>query len=106
MNAWTVVLAAGLGSYLLRMSMIGAADRIRLPARLDDSAELVAPSAFAALAITSIAGSAVAAGIPQAFAPVLAAVVAALAVMKTGSTDAAGLAGMPTLWIMTALTAA
>jgi branched-subunit amino acid transport protein len=104
MNAWTVVLAAGLGSCLLRMSMIGAADRIRLPARLDDSAELVAPSAFAALAITSIVGSAVSAGIPQAFAPVLAAVVAALAVMKTGSTYAAVLAGMPTLWIMTALT--
>jgi len=106
MNAWTVVLAAGFGSYLLRMSMIGAADRIRLPSRLDDSAVLVAPTAFAALAVTSIAGSMLGAGVPQAFAPLAAATVAVLAVLRTGSTYAAVLAGMPTLWILTLLTSA
>jgi branched-subunit amino acid transport protein len=104
MNAWIVILAAGFGSYLFRLSMIGAADRIRLPARLDDSAGLVAPSAFAALAVTSIAGSVLGAGVPQAFAPLAAAAVAVLAVMRTGSSYTAALAGMPTLWILTALT--
>ncbi|GEM_PF-1463741 len=106
MNAWTVVLAAGFGSYLFRMSMIGAPGWIHLPARLDDSAALVAPSAFAALAATSIAGSVLGAGVPQAFVPLAAAAVAVVAVIRTGSTYAAVLAGMPTLWILTALTTA
>ncbi len=104
MNAWMVVLVAGLGSYLLRMSMIGVADRIRLPARLDDSTALVAPAAFTALAVTSIAGTMIGAGMPQALAPLAAAAVAVLAVMRTGSGYAAVLAGMPTLWALTALT--
>lgn len=106
MNAWMVVIAAGLGSYLLRMSMIAAADRIRLPARLDDAAALVAPSAFAALAVTAIAGAVLDAGVPGALAPIAAVAVAALAVARTGSTHAAVLAGMPTFWILTALTSA
>ena len=106
MNAWTVVLMAGFGSYLLRMSMISLADRIRLPARLDDSAALVAPTAFAALAVTSIAGAVLSAGVPQASAPLAAAVVAVLAVMRTGSSHAAVLSGMPTLWLLTAFTSA
>jgi branched chain amino acid efflux pump len=106
MNAWTVVLAAGFGSYLFRLSMIGAPGWIRLPARLDDSAAMVAPSAFAALAVTNIAGSVLGAGVPQAIAPIAAAAVAVLAVVRTGSTYAAVLAGMPTLWILTALTSA
>ena len=106
MNAWTVVLAAGFGSYLFRMSMIAAPGWIRLPARLDDSAAMVAPSAFAALAVTSIASSVLDAGVPQALIPLAAAAVAVLAVIRTGSTYAAVLAGMPTLWILTALTSA
>lgn len=106
MNAWMVVLAAGLGCYLLRMSMIGTTDWIRLPARFDDSAVLVAPSAFAALAVTSLAGASLAAAGPQAFVPLAAAAVAAIAVLRTGATYAAPLAGMPTLWILNALTSA
>lgn len=106
MNAWAVVFVAGFGSYLLRLSMIGLADRIRLPARLDDSAALVAPTAFAALAVTSIAGAVLSAGLPQASAPLAAVVVAVLAVLRTGSSHAAVLTGMPTLWLLTALTPA
>ena len=106
MNAWTVVLMAGVGSYLFRLSMIGFADRIRLPARFDDSAALVAPTAFAALAVTSVAGAVLGAGLPQASAPLAAAAIAVLAVLRTGSSHAAVLAGMPTLWLLTALTAA
>ncbi len=106
MNAFIVVLVAGLGCYALRMSMIGAANRIRLPARVDDSAALVAPAAFAAIAVTSIAGAALGSALPQALAPLAAALVAVLAVMRTGSSYAAVLAGMPTLWILTALMSA
>jgi branched-subunit amino acid transport protein len=105
MNVWIVVLAAGIGSYLMRLSMIGA-DRIRLPASLNDSAGLVAPAAFAALAVSSIAGTVLDAGITQASAALVAVAAAVLAVARTGSAHAAVLVGMPTFWILTALTAA
>jgi branched-subunit amino acid transport protein len=99
-NAWAVVFAAGLVSYLLRISMVGVADRIRLPARLEDSPALVAPSAFAALAVTGIAGSVLGTGLPQASAPLVATAAAVLVVVRTGKAYAAPLAGMPTLWIL------
>jgi branched-subunit amino acid transport protein len=103
MNAGIVILAAGVGTYLLRLSMIATADRIRMPARLDNATVLVAPSAFAALAATSIAGISLSAGMIGALAPLTAVAVAVLAVLRTGSRYAAVLAGMPTLWLMTAL---
>jgi len=102
MNAWIVIIAAGVGCYLLRLSMIGS-DRVRLPSRLDDAATLVAPAAFAAIAVTSIASAVLAAGIPHAFAPLGAVAVGALATARTGSPVAAMLAGMPTYWILTAV---
>ena len=55
MNAWTVILAAGLGSYLFRLSMIVLFDRITMPTRLQRATELVAPAAFAAMAAAGIA---------------------------------------------------
>jgi branched-subunit amino acid transport protein len=36
MSAWLVIVAAGIASYVLRVSMISAPDQIRLPARLED----------------------------------------------------------------------
>ena|SRR5258706_6454422 len=107
MNAWTVVLLAGLGSYVLRMSMIGA-ERIRLPERFDSALPLAAPAAFAALAMSSLAGTVLTAGLSgagsaQAYCVMAAAVVGALATARTRQTYAAVLAGMPTYWLLTAL---
>jgi branched-subunit amino acid transport protein len=111
MNTWTIILIAGLGSYLLRMSMISS-DRLRLPTRLDSSVALVAPAAFAALAVTSLAGLVLGAGVAHGLSgealtvavPVLLAVtVATLAVARTGRPYLAVVAGMPTFWVMTAL---
>jgi branched-subunit amino acid transport protein len=42
MNAWIVILAAGFGSYLFRLSMIVLVDRITLPAYLERASGLVA----------------------------------------------------------------
>jgi branched-subunit amino acid transport protein len=106
MNAWFIVIVAGIGSYLLRLSMIITTDRFRMPARLDETSVLVAPAAFAALAATSIAGTTLEAGPSGALAPVAAVAVAVLAVMRTGSPHAALLAGMPTLWLINAAVSA
>jgi branched-subunit amino acid transport protein len=107
MNAWTVILAAGLGTYLLRISMVSS-NRFRLPPRLDGAVVQVAPAAFAALAATSLAALALDAGIrhgsPLPALPIAAAVAAAgYVVARTGKPYLAVLAGMPTFWITTAL---
>ena len=108
MNVWTTILAAGLGSYVLRMSMISS-DRLRLPAQLDGAATLVAPAAFTALAVTTLAGLALAGmqndGIRGASPLGASLAVASFAVIRTSKPYLAVLTGMPTFWLVAALTA-
>ena len=102
MTAWIVILLAGLGSYLFRISMIVLTERVALPARLEQASAFVAPAAFAALAATGIAFSSTQAADLMHAVPLLAAVAAAvLAVRLTGRSYVAVLAGMPTLWLLT-----
>jgi branched-subunit amino acid transport protein len=103
MNAWIVILAAGLGSYLFRLSMIILAGRIMMPAYLERASGFVAPAAFAALAAAGVATACIGLGATQAAAPLAAVAAAVIAVLRTGSPHAAILAGMPALWITTAL---
>jgi branched-subunit amino acid transport protein len=102
MSVWLTVLAAGFGSFLFRLSMVAVADRLVLPATMERGTELVAPAAFAALAATAVAGAATGVVLTQAVAPLAAVAVAVLAVLRTGSSHAAILAGMPTLWLLSA----
>ena len=103
MNAWTVILAAGLGSYLFRLSMIVLFDRITMPAYLQRASRLVAPAAFAAMAAAGLATACMSLGAARAAAPLAAVAAAVIAVLRTGSSQAAILVGMPVLWIATAL---
>lgn len=103
MNAWTVILAAGLGSFLFRLSMIVLFGRIAMPAYLQRAPELVAPAAFAAMAATGVATVCLGLGYARAAAPLVAFAVAIIAVLRTGSPQAAILVGMPALWVATAL---
>jgi branched chain amino acid efflux pump len=102
-TAWIVILAVGLGSYLFRLSMILLIDRIMMPSWLDQASGLVAPAAFAALAAGGVATACTSVGANQAAAPLAAVAAAVIAVLRTGSSYAAILVGMPTLWIMTSL---
>jgi branched-subunit amino acid transport protein len=103
MNAWIVILAAGSGSYLFRLSMIILTSRITLPAYLERASGLVAPAAFAALAAAGVATACIGLGATQAAAPLAAVAAAVIAALRTGSSYAAILVGMPTLWITTSL---
>jgi branched-subunit amino acid transport protein len=105
MSVWIVIMAVGLGSYLFRLSMILLIERITMPSWLDRASGLVAPAAFAALAAGGVATACTSVGASQAAAPLAAVAVAVIAVLRTGSSYAAILAGMPTLWIMTSLLA-
>lgn len=103
MNVWLVILAAGIGSYLFRLSMIVLTDRLTMPPAFETISTLVAPAAFAALAAAGIATACLDAGAAGAAAPLAAVAVAVIAVVRTGSPYAAVLTGMPTLWLVTAL---
>jgi branched-subunit amino acid transport protein len=100
MTAWLVVLAAGLGSYLFRISMVVLVGRIGSPARFERASDLVVPSAFAALAAGGVVAGCTGASVPEAIAPLAAVVAAVAAVRRTGSPHAAIVAGMPTLWVL------
>jgi branched-subunit amino acid transport protein len=102
MTPWIVILLAGLGSYLFRLSLVVLTDRVALPAKLEQASGFVAPAAFAAIAATGIAVASKQAGTVVQAAPLLAAVaVAIVAVRLTGRSYLAVLAGMPTLWLLT-----
>lgn len=102
MSAWIVILAVGLGSLLLRLSMIGS-DRIRLPGRLDAAAQLIAPAAMATLAVSGIAGPVLSSGLPQGFALLGGLGAGALATARTGSPAAAMIIGLPAYWLLSAV---
>ena len=101
MNPWAVVLAAGAGSYLFRISILLLAARVGLPPVLERAAHFAVPTAFAALEATALAGDVSASS--ATIAPLTAIAVAVVAVHRTGSSYAALLAGMPTLWVLSAL---
>jgi branched-subunit amino acid transport protein len=103
MNAWIVIVAVGLGSYLFRLSMIILTGRITMPPYLERASGLVVPAAFAALASAGIAAACSGLGVTRAAAPLAAVVAAVIAVLRTGSSQAALLAGMPAFWITTVL---
>ena len=103
MNTWLVIVAVGLGSYLFRLSMIILTGRITMPPYLERASGLVVPAAFAALAAAGVAAACSGLGITGAAAPLTAVAAAVIAVLRTGSPQAAILVGMPVLWIATAL---
>jgi branched-subunit amino acid transport protein len=101
MSVWLAVLVAGAGSYLFRISMLVVAARTGLPPVVERAASYAVPVAFAALAAASVAAEV---QVDARSLPPLAAVsVAALAARRFGSPHAALLAGMPTLWTLSAL---
>ena len=102
MTAFVVIVAIGLGTYALRASMFVLVGARALPARVDDALRLVGPAAVAALVATmtfSHAGS-----IDPRPAPELVAIaVGYVAVRRTGNVVYSFVAGLPTLWVLTAL---
>lgn len=104
MSTWLVIVAAGAGSYLFRVSMLVLAARRGLPAILDRAARFAVPTAFGAIAATSLMGHV--ALDRGSVAPLVAVAAGAIAVHRTGSRHAALVVGMPTLWVVSALLSA
>jgi branched chain amino acid efflux pump len=105
MNAWLVVLAVGLGSYLFRAGVVLIADLVVTPAPLQEATELVAPVAFAALAADGVARACLGVAITDAMPPLVAVAAAAIAVARSGRSGVAVIVGLPTLWLVNAVVA-
>jgi branched-subunit amino acid transport protein len=104
MNVWFVIALAGAGTYLLRISMLVLAARAHVPGVIERAATFAVPVAFAGLAAGALASHTVDAGAGAV--PALAGVAVGLAaVRRTGSAHAAIVVGMPTMWVVSALTA-
>jgi branched-subunit amino acid transport protein len=103
MNAWSVIVVASAGSYLLRISMLVLAARAGVPAVVERAAAFAVPVAFAGLAAGALATHTAHAGTGAV--PALAGVAVGIAaVRRTGASQAAILTGMPTMWALSALT--
>jgi branched-subunit amino acid transport protein len=100
-SVWITILAAAAGTYALRVSMLVLVARRALPEIVERATRCGIPPIFAALAAASLARHA--ALDPSAAAPFAAVAAGAAAVRRTGSPTAALLAGMPTLWLLSAL---
>lgn len=100
MTAWTIFLAIGVGTYLLRVSMfVLLADR-SLPSWTDTPLSLVAPAAIAAL-VASLAftqdGRVELASMPE----LLAITAAFAATRRTGNVMHSIAVGLPVFWLAT-----
>jgi branched-subunit amino acid transport protein len=104
MTIWTVVIAAGVATYLLRISMLVVAAHTEIPGLVKRAAVVAVPAAFAALATTAFVGQVTASTSAIPVAVAMAAGV--VAVRRSGSARAAVLVGMPTLWVLSALQSA
>jgi branched-subunit amino acid transport protein len=98
---WIVVAAVGAGSWVFRVSMLVVAARIGLPPLIERAARHAVAVSFAALATAALADRVAAAG--ATVVPLVAALVAVVAVRRTGSPHAALVAGMPTAWVLAAV---
>jgi len=103
MNTWSVIALAGAGTYLLRISMLVFAARAGVPAVVERAAAFAVPVAFAGLVAGALATHTADAGI-GAFPALAGVAVGIAAVRRTGASQAAILAGMPTMWLLSALT--
>jgi branched-subunit amino acid transport protein len=103
-TAWVVVVAIGVGTFLLRFSFIAALGRLDLPEWVPRALRFVPPAVLAALTLPAVAF----AGGELALAPsnerLMAAILATLVVSWTKNAAATIATGMTALWILQALT--
>ena len=102
MSAWLVVVLAGALTYLLRISMLVVAARSHVPTLIERASRFAVPVAFGALASTSLTGLVATRG-AGALPGLLAVATGVVVAHRTGSSRAAIFAGMPTLWLLTAV---
>lgn len=101
MNPWVTVAIIGVGTYLTRLSFVGALGQRTLPTWAERPLKYVAPAVLAALMLPAVLlrdGSVDV--LPASNPRLLAAVVAAIVVLRFKSVSWAIVVGMSTLWLL------
>jgi branched-subunit amino acid transport protein len=101
---WLVVFAVAGGTYLFRASMIVVSARATVPPTMERAARAAPTVSFAAIAAAGLGGQLSPA--PSALAPLAGVLAAIVAVRRTGSRHAALVAGLPAVWLVSALVGA
>ena len=102
MSTWLVMVLAGLGTYLLRVSMVVAHDRFGTPRWLESNLRLIGPSVLAAILVSSLILSHGHRTGPR-VSEVIAVTAAYVAVRRRGTVSAALVVGFPVYWLCLAL---
>ncbi|NNE12291.1 MAG: hypothetical protein HKN41_08625 [Ilumatobacter sp.] len=97
---WATMILAGIGTYVLRASMLVAHDVAGTPAWLERRLPLVGPSIVAVMVVSSLSAGGSTAPTPTA---VVAVAAAFMAVRRTGRLGSALVVGFPVAWITGAL---
>ena len=100
MSTWVAILAIGLGTYLMRVSMFLVVGDRELPGWVMRCLDLVGPAAVAAIVASMVLLDDGAVVAPVA--PTLAVLVGFLVVRRTGNVLHAFAAGLPTFWLLAA----
>jgi branched-subunit amino acid transport protein len=99
-NAWVAIVAIGLGTYLMRVSMFLVVGERELPVWVMRCLDVVGPAAVAAIVASMLFLHDGAVEAP--IAPTLAVLVGFVVVRRTGNVLHAFAAGLPTFWLLTA----
>lgn len=102
MSAWIVVIVAGFGSFLFRLSIVALIDRVETPPWLEALAAYVVPAGFAGMAAAALAGP-LGGGGTQATGPAIAVTVTAALAARDHPVHIAFLGGLCSLWAVAAL---
>ncbi len=101
MNPWSIVLVIGLGTYLTRLSFVGALGGRAMPTWAERPLKYVAPSVLAALVLPAVLLRDGALDITPAGNPrFLAALAAAVVVVRFKSVSWSIVVGMGSLWLL------
>lgn len=101
MSAWLIVVAVGAGTYISRLSFIGAFGSRRLPPVAEQALAYIAPAVFAALVLPAVLLRDASVDVAPATNPrLLAAALAALVAWRSKSVVAVFAVGMGALWIL------
>lgn len=97
MTTWAVIVSIGLGTYLLRVSMLLVLAGRSLPERARTAIGLVAPAALSGLVTTMLIGE----GAPPDRADIVAVIAGFVAVRRTGHVLHAFVVGLPVFAALT-----
>ena len=103
MSAFVVVVIAGVACYVIRYASLVVLTRWPLPARAERSLRYVAPASVGALLATTMRADLPVLDGPDAFARIVAILVAAVVVARTQRAFLGVVVGLPVVWLLTAI---